>query len=82
MSARRNTSVILLAAIYTFNADLKAVMAFFSFSLLDAVQKTAVIYHSVFQLLLIKYCFVLVLSFVEAKRKKNYTWNMAGFIFI
>ena len=26
-----------------------AVLAYFSFSLLDAVQKTAVIYHSVFQ---------------------------------
>ena len=47
-----------------------AVMAYFSFSLLDVVQKTAVIYHSVFQLLFIKYCFVLVLSLVEAKRKK------------
>ncbi len=51
-----------------------AVMAYFSFSLLDAVQKTAVIYHSVFQLLFIKYCFVLFLSLVESQRKKNYTF--------
>ena len=49
-----------------------ALIAYFSFSLLDAVQKTAVIYHSVFQLLFIKYCFVLILSLIESKRKKNY----------
>ena len=49
-----------------------AVMAYFSFSLLDAVQKTAIIYHSVFQLLFIKYCFVLFLSLIESRRKKNY----------
>ena len=48
-----------------------ALMAYFSFSLLDAVQKTAVTYHSVFQILFIKYCFVLILSLVESKRKKN-----------
>ena len=47
-----------------------AVMAYFSFSLLDAVQKTAIIYHSVFQLLFIKYCFVLFLSLIESQRKK------------
>ena len=49
-----------------------AITAFFSFSLLDAVQKTAVIHHSIFQLLLIKYFFVLFLSFFESRRKKNY----------
>ena len=49
-----------------------AIMAYFSFSLLDTVQKTAVIYHSVFQLLFIKYCFVLILSLFESQRKKNY----------
>tara|TARA_Y100001970_G_scaffold107384_1_gene134297 strand:+ start:2859 stop:3728 length:870 start_codon:yes stop_codon:yes gene_type:complete len=49
-----------------------AVLAFLSFSLLDAVQKTAIIYHSVFQLLFIKYCFVLILSLIESQRKKNY----------
>ena len=55
-----------------------AVMAYFSFSLLDAVQKTAIIYHSVFQLLFIKYCFVLILSFFESRRKKNYAFYKSG----
>ena len=48
-----------------------AIFAFFSFSLLDATQKTLVIYYSVFQLLLIKYFFVLLLSLIESRRKKN-----------
>jgi drug/metabolite transporter (DMT)-like permease len=48
-----------------------AIFAYFSFSLLDATQKTLVIYYSVFQLLLIKYFFVLLLSLVESGRKKN-----------
>jgi len=39
--------------------------------LLDATQKTLVIYYSVFQLLLIKYFFVLLLSLIESRRKKN-----------
>jgi len=51
-----------------------AVMAYFSFSLLDTVQKTAIIYHSVFQLLFIKYSFVLLLSLIQSQRKKNYTF--------
>ena len=51
-----------------------AVMADFSFSLSDAVQKTAIIYHSVFQILFVKYCFVLMLSFFESQRKKNYSF--------
>ena len=55
-----------------------ALMAYFSFSLLDAVQKTAIIYHSVFQLLFIKYCFVLILSIVESRRKKNYSFYKSG----
>ena len=55
-----------------------AALAFFSFSLLDAVQKTAIIYHSVFQLLFIKYCFVLLLSLIESQRKKNYTFYKSG----
>ncbi len=55
-----------------------AVMAFFSFSLLDAVQKTAIIYHSVFQLLFVKYCFVLILSIFESQRKKNYIFYQSG----
>jgi len=49
-----------------------AVAAYFSFSILDAFQKTAVINHSIFQLLFIKYIFTLLLSYSEAKRKKNY----------
>ena len=48
-----------------------AIFAYLSFSLLDATQKTLVIYYSVFQLLLIKYFFVLILSLIESKRKKN-----------
>ena len=55
-----------------------AVMAYFSFSLLDAVQKTAIIYHSVFQILFIKYCFVLFLSLIESQRKKNYSFYLSG----
>ena len=48
-----------------------AISSFFCFSLLDVMQKTAIINHSVFQILLIKYSFVLVLSFIESKRKNN-----------
>jgi len=55
-----------------------AVLAYFSFSLLDTVQKTAIIYHSVFQLLFIKYCFVLILSFIESRRKKNFSFYKSG----
>ena len=51
-----------------------AILAYFSFSLLDAVQKTAVISHSIFQLLLIKYIFVLFLSYFESRRKKKYNF--------
>ncbi len=48
-----------------------AVLAYFSFSLLDAVQKTTVIYHSIFQILFLKYFFTLFLSIFESYRKKN-----------
>jgi len=51
-----------------------AILAYFSFSLLDATQKTLVIYYSVFQLLLVKYFFVLLLSLIESRRKKNITF--------
>ena len=47
------------------------ILAYFSFSVLDATQKTLILYHSVFQLLLVKYFFVLFLSLVESKRKNN-----------
>ena len=53
---------------------LYAILAYFSFSLLDATQKTLVIYYSVFQLLLVKYFFVLLLSLIESRRKKNITF--------
>ena len=48
-----------------------AVLAYFSFSLLDTVQKTTVIYHSIFQILFLKYFFTLFLSIFESYRKKN-----------
>ena len=47
------------------------VLAYFSFSLLDTVQKTTVIYHSIFQILFLKYFFTLFLSIFESYRKKN-----------
>ena len=48
-----------------------AIFAYLAFSLLDTIQKTLIIYYSVFQILFIKYFFTFVLSFVESKRKKN-----------
>ena len=51
-----------------------AIIAYFSFSILDAIQKSAVLYYSIFQLLFIKYIFVLLLSILEAKRTKNITF--------
>ena len=47
------------------------IIAYFSFSILDAIQKTAIIHYSIFQLLFIKYTFVLLLSLIEAKRANN-----------
>ena len=49
-----------------------AILAYLSFSILDATQKTLILYHSVFQLLLVKYFFVLLLSLIESKRKNNF----------
>ena len=48
------------------------IFAYLSFSILDAIQKTLVLHHSIFQLLLVKYFFVLFLSLFESKRKNNY----------
>jgi len=48
-----------------------AISAFFCFSVLDVFQKYTVVYHSIFQILLIKYFFVLLLSLFESKRKNN-----------
>ena len=53
-------------------------LAYFSFAILDTIQKTAVQYHSVFQLLLIKYIFCLIFSLIIAKinkKKKIYLSN-------
>ena len=47
------------------------ILAYLSFSILDATQKTLILYHSVFQLLFVKYFFVLFLSLIESKRKNN-----------
>ena len=48
-----------------------AIFAYLAFSLLDSIQKTLIIYYSVFQILFIKYFFTFFLSFIESKRKKN-----------
>ena len=48
------------------------ILAYLSFSILDATQKTLILYHSVFQLLLVKYFFVLFLSLIESRRKNNH----------
>lgn len=53
-----------------------AILAYLSFSLLDTIQKTLIIYYSVFQLLFIKYCFTLGLSFIESRRKKNHKFYL------
>ena len=55
----------------TYTGIFFAILAYFSFSLLDAIQKTAVIYHSIFQILFLKYFFTLFLSIIESYRKKN-----------
>ncbi|MDC1296536.1 DMT family transporter [Alphaproteobacteria bacterium] len=49
-----------------------AIFAYFNFSILDAIQKTVVLTHSIFQLLLVKYFCVLLLSLFESKRKNSY----------
>ena len=48
------------------------ILAYLSFSILDATQKTLILYHSIFQLLLVKYFFVLFLSLIESRRKNNF----------
>ena len=49
-----------------------AIFAYLSFSLLDVIQKTAVITHSIFQILAVKYFFCILLSIIESKRKNNF----------
>ena len=51
-----------------------AILAYFSFSLLDTIQKTVVIYHSIFQILFLKYFFTLFLSITESYRKNNHNF--------
>ncbi len=51
-----------------------AILAYFSFSLLDTIQKTVVIYHSIFQILFLKYFFTLFLSMTESYRKNNHNF--------
>ena len=58
------------------------ILAYFSFSILDATQKTLILYHSVFQLMLVKYFFVLFLSLVESKRKNNIRVNTVAPTFV
>ena len=50
------------------------IFAYLSFSILDVIQKTLILHHSVFQLLLVKYFFVLFLALFESKRKNNQTF--------
>ncbi len=47
------------------------ILAFFLFATTDVAQKYATIYHSVFQIMLFRYLFLLIISLIEAKRKKN-----------
>ena len=49
-----------------------AIFAYLCFALLDTIQKTLIVYYVVFQILLIKYSFTLLISFFESWRKKNY----------
>ena len=52
------------------------ILAFFIFATTDVAQKYATIYHSVFQIMLFRYLFLLIISLIEAKRKKNkYVWK-------
>jgi drug/metabolite transporter (DMT)-like permease len=55
-----------------------AIFAYLAFSLLDTIQKTLIIYYSVFQILFIKYFFTFFLSFIESKRKKNFKFYLTS----
>ena len=48
-----------------------AILAFFLFSILDVFQKYGTIFHTVFQIMLCKYLFLLFLSLIESVRKNN-----------
>lgn len=55
-----------------------AIFAYLAFSLLDTIQKTLIIYYSVFQILFIKYFFTFFLSLIESKRKKNFKFYLTS----
>ena len=55
-----------------------AIFAYLAFSLLDTIQKTLIIYYSVFQILFIKYFFTFFLSVIESKRKKNFKFYLTS----
>ena len=55
-----------------------AIFAYLAFSLIDTIQKTLIIYFSVFQILFIKYFFTFFLSFIESKRKKNFKFYLTS----
>ena len=55
-----------------------AIFAYLAFSLLDTIQKTLIIYYSVFQILFIKYFFTFFLSLIESKRKKNFKFYLSS----
>ena len=55
-----------------------AIVAYLCFSLLDTIQKTLIIYYSVFQILFIKYFFTFFLSIFESKRKKNFKFYLTN----
>ena len=47
------------------------ILAFFLFASSDVIQKYATINHTIFQIIFFRYLFLLVISIIESKRKKN-----------
>ena len=46
-------------------------LAFFIFATSDVIQKYATINHTIFQIIFFRYLFLLIVSFVESRRKQN-----------
>ena len=46
-------------------------LAFFIFATSDVIQKYATINHTIFQIIFFRYLFLLIVSFIESKRKQN-----------
>tara|TARA_B100000674_G_C37793954_1_gene893144 strand:+ start:74 stop:934 length:861 start_codon:yes stop_codon:yes gene_type:complete len=46
-------------------------LAFFLFASSDVIQKYATINHTIFQIIFFRYLFLLIISIIESKRKKN-----------